>query len=68
MVPTWWIVVPAIPGFADRALAPVPTHQAFFLFLGGLVATLVYSVPAFGRTKRLGVWANVTIAIPAGRS
>jgi 4-hydroxybenzoate polyprenyltransferase len=66
MVPTWWIVVPAIPGFSARALAPVPMHQCFFLFFSGLVATLVYSVPAFGRTKRLGVWANVTIAIPRG--
>jgi len=66
MIPTWWIVVPALPGAAARALAPVPMHQCFFLFLGGLVATLVYSVPAFGRTKRLGVWANLTIAIPRG--
>jgi 4-hydroxybenzoate polyprenyltransferase len=66
MIPTWWIVVPAVDGLAARARAPFPAHQAFFLFLGGLVATLVYSVPAFGRTKRLGVWANVTIAIPRG--
>ena len=66
MVPTWWIVVPAVPGLAARALAPASSHQAFFLFLSGLVATLVYSVPDFGRTKRLGVWANVTIAIPRG--
>lgn len=66
MVPTWWIVVPAREGFWARALAPLASHQCFFLFLGGLVATLVYSVPAFGRTKRLGVWANVTIAIPRG--
>jgi 4-hydroxybenzoate polyprenyltransferase len=66
MVPTWWIVVPGREGFAARALAPLASHQCFFLFLGGLVATLVYSVPAFGRTKRLGVWANVTIAIPRG--
>lgn len=66
MVPTWWIVVPALPGFSARALAPVSMHQCFFLFLGGLLATLVYSVPAFGRTKRLGIWANVTIAVPRG--
>jgi 4-hydroxybenzoate polyprenyltransferase len=66
MAPTWWIVVPAIPGLRARALAPVSAHQCFFLFLGGLVATLVYSVPAFGRTKRLGIWANVTIAVPRG--
>ena len=46
--------------------APFLDHQCFFLFLGGLLATLIYSVPAFGRTKRLGMWANVTIAIPRG--
>ena len=27
--------------------------------------TLLYSVPPF-RTKRLGIWANITIAIPRG--
>jgi 4-hydroxybenzoate polyprenyltransferase len=66
MVPTWWIVVPSAGGFSERAFAPLAAHQCFFLFLAGLLATLVYSVPAFGRTKRLGVWANVTIAIPRG--
>jgi 4-hydroxybenzoate polyprenyltransferase len=66
IIPTWWIVVPAPPSLTARALAPAPAHQCFFLFLGGLVATLIYSVPAFGRTKRLGIWANVTIAVPRG--
>lgn len=66
LVPTWWIVVPSRSGFLARALAPPAAHQCFFLFLAGLLATLVYSVPAFGRTKRLGIWANVTIAIPRG--
>jgi 4-hydroxybenzoate polyprenyltransferase len=66
MVPTWWIVVPAPEGLAARTFAAAPSHQCFFLFLAGLAATFVYSVPAFGRTKRLGVWANVTIAIPRG--
>ncbi len=66
IVPTWWIVVPALSGFRARASAPLASHQAFALYLAGLVATLVYSVPAFGRTKRLGIWANVTIAIPRG--
>jgi geranylgeranylglycerol-phosphate geranylgeranyltransferase len=65
-VPTWWIVVPPVPGFLARFLAPLTAHQCFFLFAGGFLATLVYSVPAFGRTKRLGMWANVTIAIPRG--
>jgi 4-hydroxybenzoate polyprenyltransferase len=66
LVPTWWIVVPARPGFLARATAPLAGHQCFFLFLGGLLATLIYSVPRFGRTKRLGMWANVTIAVPRG--
>ena len=65
-VPTWWIVVPSVSGFMARAAAPLPTHQCFFLFAGGFLSTLVYSVPAFGRTKRLGIWANVTIALPRG--
>jgi 4-hydroxybenzoate polyprenyltransferase len=66
LVPTWWIVVPARSGLTARATAPLLDHQCFFLFLGGLLATLIYSVPLFGRTKRLGIWANVTIAIPRG--
>jgi 4-hydroxybenzoate polyprenyltransferase len=66
LVPTWAIVVPARSGFLSRVGAPLLDHQCFFLFLGGLLATLIYSVPAFGRTKRLGMWANVTIAIPRG--
>ena len=66
LVPTWVIVVPAPAGLLARASAPLLDHQCFFLFLGGLLATLIYSVPAFGRTKRLGMWANVTIAIPRG--
>jgi len=66
LLPTWWIVVPARSGFLARAAAPVAGHQCFFLFFAGLLATLIYSVPGFGRTKRLGIWANVTIAIPRG--
>jgi geranylgeranylglycerol-phosphate geranylgeranyltransferase len=65
-LPTWWIVVPPVDGFLARALAPLGTHECFFLFGGGFLSTLVYSLPAFGRTKRYGMWANVTIAIPRG--
>ena len=65
-VPTWWIVVPPVEGFWARALAPVRMHECFFLYLGGLLFTLIYSLPSFGRTKRLGLWANATIAIPRG--
>lgn len=66
VVPVWFVVVPPRTGLAARLLAPLGTHQTFFLFLGGLVFTLVYSLPSWGRTKRLGMWANVTIAIPRG--
>ena len=66
MVPVWFVVVPPREGFAARLLAPLPAHQTFFLFLGGLVFTLVYSLPSWGRTKRHGMWANLTIAIPRG--
>lgn len=65
-VPTWWIVVPPLPGFLARALASLGMHECFFLYFAGLVFTLVYSLPSFGRTKRRGFWANVTIAIPRG--
>lgn len=65
-VPTWWIVVPPVHGFWARATAPLHTHGCFFLYLGGLLFTLIYSLPSFGRTKRLGMWANATIAIPRG--
>ncbi len=66
IVPVWWIVVPSTGSFWERAAAPLARHQCFFLFLGGFLATLVYSVPAFGRTKRSGIWANITIALPRG--
>ncbi len=66
LVPVWWIVVPSTGSFWERAAAPLSRHQCFFLFLGGFLATLVYSAPAFGRTKRFGIWANITIALPRG--
>ncbi len=66
LVPVWWIVVPSAGGFWERGAAPPGRHEAFFLFLGGFLFTLVYSVPSFGRTKRFGLWANLTIAIPRG--
>jgi 4-hydroxybenzoate polyprenyltransferase len=31
-----------------------------------MAMTFVYSDPAWGRTKRFGIWANVTIAVPRG--
>jgi len=66
IVPTWLVVVYPYGGFLEKAAAPLPRHECFFIYLAGLILTLVYSVPAFGRTKRNGFWANVTIAIPRG--
>jgi 4-hydroxybenzoate polyprenyltransferase len=40
-------------------------HECFWLVAAAVVFTLLYSVPPF-RTKRLGIWANITIAIPRG--
>lgn len=46
-------------------VAPVGRHECFWLVAAAVVCTLLYSIPPF-RTKRLGIWANITIAIPRG--
>ena len=46
-------------------VAPQGRHECFWLVAIAVVCTFLYSVPPF-RTKRLGIWANVTIAIPRG--
>ena len=46
-------------------VAPGGRHECFWLVAIAGVCTYLYSVPPF-RTKRLGIWANVTIAIPRG--
>jgi 4-hydroxybenzoate polyprenyltransferase len=46
-------------------VAPVGRHEFFWLVVSASLITTLYSVPPF-RTKRLGIWANVTIAIPRG--
>ena len=50
------------------ALLPTPWLglPVFACFAAAAVATLVYSVPAFGRTKARGFLANLTIAVPRG--
>ena len=40
-------------------------HECFWLVAVAAVCTFIYSVPPL-RTKRLGIWANITIAIPRG--
>jgi 4-hydroxybenzoate polyprenyltransferase len=46
-------------------VAPQGRHECFWLVVVAVVCTYIYSVPPL-RTKRLGIWANVTIAIPRG--
>jgi geranylgeranylglycerol-phosphate geranylgeranyltransferase len=66
IIPTWWVVVYPHTTWGDKFRAPVSAHECFFIYLAALVATFVYSVPAFGRTKAHPVGANLTIAIPRG--
>ena len=46
-------------------VAPAGRHECFWIVLAATVLTVVYSAPP-ARTKRFGIWANVTIAIPRG--
>jgi len=46
-------------------VAPGGRHECFWIVLIAVAGTYVYSVPPL-RTKRLGIWANITIAIPRG--
>jgi 4-hydroxybenzoate polyprenyltransferase len=46
-------------------IAPGGRHECFWLVIAASVITWLYSVPPF-RTKRLGIWANLTVAIPRG--
>ena len=46
-------------------VAPDGRHECFWIVVIATAITVLYSVPPF-RTKRLGIWANVTIAIPRG--
>jgi 4-hydroxybenzoate polyprenyltransferase len=46
-------------------VAPGGRRESFWMVVAAAVITTLYSVPPF-RTKRLGIWANVTIAVPRG--
>jgi len=46
-------------------VAPGGRRECFWIVIVATIITVLYSVPPF-RTKRLGIWANVTIAIPRG--
>jgi chlorophyll/bacteriochlorophyll a synthase len=63
----WWFtnVTYAAALVLAWLVAPAGRHECFWLVAVAVVCTYVYSVPPL-RTKRLGIWANVTIAIPRG--
>ena len=46
-------------------VAPDGRHECFWIVLAAAILTFAYSVPPV-RTKRHGLWANVTIAVPRG--
>ena len=46
-------------------VAPGGRHECFWIVVVAVICTFIYSMPPL-RTKRLGIWANVTIAIPRG--
>ena len=59
LVLAWFVAPPKL------ALSSSKGHECFWLVGVAVVCTYLYSVPPF-RTKRLGIWANITIAIPRG--
>jgi len=63
----WWFtnITYALALVLAWLVAPKGRHECFWLVAIAVVCTYLYSVPPF-RTKRLGIWANVTIAIPRG--
>jgi 4-hydroxybenzoate polyprenyltransferase len=66
IVPTWLVVVWPAVTFAQKLGGPASGHQCFAIFVAGMLFTLVYSAPRFGRTKANAFLANLTIAIPRG--
>jgi len=66
IVPTWLVVPYPYSSFMERLQAPARLHAAFFIYCVGALASLVYSFPALGRTKRHWLAANLTIALTRG--
>lgn len=62
---TFTLVTYAIALWLAWLVAPGGRHECFWVVLAAVVFTYIYSVPPL-RTKRLGIWANITIAIPRG--
>jgi 4-hydroxybenzoate polyprenyltransferase len=66
VAPTWLVVVYPHASWSEKLAAPAAWHETFYIYAIALVSTFVYSVPALGRTKARGMWANWTIAVPRG--
>lgn len=76
VIPTWLVVIHPTQSWQERLWLPfgvswypgalLEWHATFFIYVAGLLATLIYSAPAWGRTKRHAIGANVTIAVPRG--
>ena len=62
---TFTLVTYAIALVLAWFVQPAGRHECFWIVLTATIITILYSAPPF-RTKRLGIWANVTIAIPRG--
>ena len=60
---TWITYIAAI--ILAWFVEPGGRHECFWIVLVAVICTFIYSMPPL-RTKRLGIWANVTIAIPRG--
>ena len=66
IIPTWLVVVYPYNSFSQKLFAPLAYHECFFIYLAAFFFTLIYSAPGWGRTKRNGTLANLTISIPRG--
>ena len=67
-VPQAWLFTNIAYGLAlvlAWLVQPHGRHECFWLVAAAVIFTYIYSVPPL-RTKQLGLWANVTIAIPRG--
>lgn len=62
---TFTLVTYAIALVLAWFVEPGGRHECFWIVVVATIITVLYSAPPF-RTKRLGIWANVTIAIPRG--
>ncbi len=67
MAEAWWFTMATfvLAWVLAWLASPDARHECFWIVLFTSVLVWAYSAPPF-RTKRHGIWANVTIAIPRG--